>query len=246
MLSFEKFSEFCVEVTNFIADTLHAPSAEFQCTYKDDGTEVTSCDFLIEDKIRNLISSAFPECGIIGEERRNHHGSTEWSWIIDPIDGTFGFSKGAPLFGTLIGLIKDNEPKYGFLRLPMLGDTWISGNGKVALLEGSPLQTTFPKSLNKALILTTDQQTIVNSPINKFWQSALKQGATARTWGDCFGYFMVCKGEAELMTDTSLKPHDILPLIPILEGAGVEIHKIDCEDYSNIIACKKGVMEQLS
>ena len=245
MLSFKEFSEFCVRNSDFIADKLSAQSDELECFYKEDGTEVTQLDLFIEDKLRNAIADTFPEDGILGEEREPHRSTSINKWIIDPIDGTFGFSKGVPLFGTLIGYMEYDQPKYGFLRMPMISDTWVSGNGSEALLCGKQLHTSSHSSWRKSLILTTDQQTIVKSSIKNFWQSALNLGATARTWGDCFGYYMLCTGKAELMADTGLKPCDIFPLIPILLGAGIEVHQIGCTDYSNIIACKKGIFEQI-
>ena len=154
----------------------------------------------------------------MGEERESHKPNASIKWIIDPIDGTFGYTKSVPLFGTLIGLLENDKPKYGYLRLPLIRDTWMCGDGSVALHEGKPIVQTPHLSWNKSLILTTDQQTIEKSPINSFWQSAIKKGASARTWGDCFGYYLLCIGKAELMADTGLKTFDILPLIPILRG----------------------------
>lgn len=221
------------------------PSLELECSYKSDGTEVTETDLYIEDRIRNIIKEKFPDHGILGEEREVHNDEAKIKWIIDPIDGTFGYTNSVPLFGTLIGLLENEEPIYGFMRLPLIGDTWISGDGSVALQNGKPIAPRPHQSWRKSLILTTDQQTIEKSPINSYWQSALNCGASARTWGDCFGYYLLCIGKAELMADTSLKTFDILPLIPILLGSGLEVHKIDCPNYENILACKSGVFEQL-
>lgn len=245
MLSFEKFSEFCVNATKFISCRTLTSNKELSIHYKEDGTEVTSIDLFIEDKLRNIIANEFPENGIIGEEKETINESANYKWIIDPIDGTYGFVKGVPLFGTLIGFIEQNEPKYGFARMPEIGNSWISGDGEKALLNGKPLSTPAHQGWQNSLILTTDQQTIETSPLSKYWKSALKYGATARTWGDCFGYYMVCSGNAEFMADTCLKPYDIMPLIPILRGSGLEVHQVDCSDWSNVIACKKGVFEQL-
>ncbi|MEL0098529.1 MAG: inositol monophosphatase family protein [Opitutae bacterium] len=245
MLSFEEFTEFCVKFTGFIAGKLSEPSEDFPHSHKSDGTEVTPFDFLIEDELRNSITSLFPEHGILGEEREPWNPEAVFKWILDPIDGTFGFTKGVPLFGTLIGFLEKNEPKYGFLRMPMIANSWISGNGTLALMDGKPIVTKPHFSWKRSLVLTTDQQTIENSPIAKFWEKAIASGGTARTWGDCFGYYMLCVGKAELMADTGLKPYDIMPLIPILRGAGLEVHQVGCSDYTNVLACKPGVFEQL-
>ena len=245
MISFEDFSNFCVEATEFIAGKLQDAIEPAEFLFKEDGTEVSTSDFLIEDHLRTLICKEFPEHGILGEERDPINPDASYKWIIDPIDGTYGFIRGVPLFGTLVGITHNNEPMYGFLRIPKLSNVWLSGNGSTALLNGKKIYSNSSTNWSNSLILTTDQQTIENSPVGKLWKTALRFGATARTWGDCFGYYLLCTGKAEIMADTCLKPCDILPLIPILKGAGLEVHKIGCLDYSHVIACKKGVFDQL-
>ena len=215
-------------------------------TFKQDGTRVTEIDFLIEDKLREQIISTYPNHGILGEERKSINPDADFVWVLDPIDGTYGFSKGVPLFGSLIGLNYMGKPVYGFLRLPMINDTWISGDSKQTYINGKVLKTKAFSGMNDSLILTTDQQTLTNSPIYKHWQKAINLGATARTWGDCYGYYLLCLGEADLMVDTGLKPYDILPLIPILRGAGMRIEQLgDKEDYSEIMAGKKEIFDAI-
>lgn len=216
-------------------------------TFKQDGTRVTEIDFLIEDKLREQIISTYPNHGILGEERKSINPDADFVWVLDPIDGTYGFSKGVPLFGSLIGLNYMGKPVYGFLRLPMINDTWISGDSKQTYINGKVLKTKAFSGMNDSLILTTDQQTLTNSPIYKHWQKAINLGATARTWGDCYGYYLLCLGEADLMVDTGLKPYDILPLIPILRGAGMRIEQLgDKEDYSEIMAGKKEIFDAIN
>lgn len=216
-------------------------------TFKQDGTRVTEIDFLIEDKLREQIISTYPNHGILGEERKSINPDADFVWVLDPIDGTYGFSKGVPLFGSLIGLNYMGKPIYGFLRLPMINDTWISGDSKQTYINGKVLKTKAFSGMNDSLILTTDQQTLTNSPFCKHWQKAINLGATARTWGDCYGYYLLCLGEADLMVDTGLKPYDILPLIPILRGAGMRIEQLgDKEDYSEIMAGKKEIFDAIN
>lgn len=216
-------------------------------TFKQDGTRVTEIDFLIEDKLREQIISTYPNHGILGEERKSINPDADFVWVLDPIDGTYGFSKGVPLFGSLIGLNYMGKPIYGFLRLPMINDTWISGDSKQTYINGKVLKTKAFSGMNDSLILTTDQQTLTNSPFYKHWQKAINLGATARTWGDCYGYYLLCLGEADLMVDTGLKPYDILPLIPILRGAGMRIEQLgDKEDYSEIMAGKKEIFDAIN
>ena len=246
MLTFEDFNAFCIKNTNFLVDKIHTNTlGVLDSHYKSDGTIVTDVDLQIEDKLRESITNAFPEHAICGEERDPITSLSSYQWMIDPIDGTFGFSRGVPLFGTLIGFLEEGIPRYGFLRLPMVHDNYLSGDNQTALLNGIPLAKSSFYGWDNALILTTDLNTIQSSPINETWQRALNLGCTARTWGDCFGYYLVCTGQADMMADTNLKPHDILPLLPILKGAGLSIHQYECEDYSNITVCNPEVAGHL-
>ena len=248
MLSFNEFSQFCKICTDFVISKLQDHQyGKTSWTFKQDGTRVTEVDFLIEDKLREQIISTYPNHGILGEERKSINPDADFVWVLDPIDGTYGFSKGVPLFGSLIGLNYMGKPIYGFLRLPMINDTWISGDSKQTYINGKVLKTKAFSGMNDSLILTTDQQTLTNSPIYKHWQKAINLGATARTWGDCYGYYLLCLGEADLMVDTGLKPYDILPLIPILRGAGMRIEQLgDKEDYSEIMAGKKEIFDAIN
>jgi histidinol-phosphatase len=81
---------------------------------KDDGSPVTEADLAAEKAIRETIEAAFPEDAILGEEFGEKAGQDTGKgrrrWIIDPIDGTIAFSRGIPLFTTLIALLVDDEP----------------------------------------------------------------------------------------------------------------------------------------
>ena len=246
MHSFDDFSQFCAGCTEFVHHVLKkSQNRDKPWEIKHDGTRVTEVDFLIEDKLREQITKTFPNHGIIGEEREPLNANADYVWILDPIDGTFGFSKGVPLFGSLIGLTYKGEPKYGFLRLPMINNTWIAGDCHQSYIDGKLLKPKPFLGWEDSLILTTDQQTLANSPILKYWQKAIQLGATTRTWGDCFGYYLLCLGEADLVVDTGLKPYDIIPLIPILLGAGMEVNQLGRDDFSEIMAGRKNVLSDL-
>ena len=76
---------------------------------KKDNTPVTKADKESEKKIRDLIIKKAPECGFFGEETGKFNINNEYTWVVDPLDGTKGFITGKPLFGTLIGLMKNNK-----------------------------------------------------------------------------------------------------------------------------------------
>ena len=88
---------------------------------------VTIADKAAEAALRAAISARFPDHGIQGEEEADKRGSSVWSWIIDPIDGTRSFVSGMPTWGTLIGLLEDGVPRYGMMSQPFVDDCFIGG-----------------------------------------------------------------------------------------------------------------------
>ncbi len=232
--AFDDFFSLCKESTNDLASTLC--NASIKTSFKEDGSIVTNFDIEIEKKIRDVIKHSFPHHSIIGEELVPHQENESVSWIIDPIDGTLSFSHGSPLFGTLIGLLENGEPRYGFMRLPMVNDTILYSDGNHTYVNEKPSNLKTFNGWNNSLVLTTDVNTILTSPASSFWNLAIENGAIARTWGDCFGYFMFCSGRADMMTDTNLKKVDILPIIPLLKGVGASIVTFGMNDYQHLMA----------
>ena len=80
---------------------------------------VIEADIESETGIINLIRERFPEHNIISEESRYTNNNSEYTWIIDPLDGTSNFASGIPWFGVLISLFKDNTPIMGRAYLPV-------------------------------------------------------------------------------------------------------------------------------
>ena len=97
--------------------------AELIVDSKDDGTPVTIADKKSELVMREMIQREFPLHGILGEEFDDVRPDAEYQWILDPIDGTKTFVSGAPLFGTLIGLLKNGKPILGVINNPILNQS---------------------------------------------------------------------------------------------------------------------------
>ena len=110
--------------------------------------------------------------------------------------------------------------------------------GKKAFENGRLIQSSKNVSLKESLILTTDENRIRKSNYQTSWNKLSESIAYHRTWGDCYGYYLVCSGKAQVMFDVGLKPCDILPLIPIIRGAGCEIVELR-KPYQDIIVCSR-------
>lgn len=197
-------------------------TGRFSVETKKDDSPVTIADRNTEEALREAILSRFPDHGIIGEEFPNVAEDAEFSWVLDPIDGTKSFVAGCPLFGTLVALRKGTEPIWGMIHLPALGLTYIGDNqtawcnDKVTTIRETP-------SLENCLLLFTDPKRGAG-PFNwDNWRTLMDTCGEARGWGDCFGYTLVASGGADLMCDPIMSLWDLAALIPVVRGAGAQV-----------------------
>jgi histidinol-phosphatase len=185
---------------------------------KEDQTIVTQADRDAEGLMRELIRKTYPDHGILGEEFGAENLAAEFVWVLDPIDGTISFAHGCPLFGTLIGLLQAQKPIVGVIHNPILNQFCIGDNNETAL-NGKLLRVRETDRLSEAMLLTTDIALIGKYQNKQGFENLLRQTKLFRTWGDCYGYLLVVSGGADIMLDPIMNPWDILPLIPIVQGA---------------------------
>ena len=182
---------------------------------------VTAADRSAETVMRALIRQTFPHHGIIGEEFGSERTDAEYVWVLDPIDGTKSFICGMPAWGTLIGLLRGGEPVYGMMHQPYTRERF-SGDGGAARHRGSTgeraLMVRRCAELGQAILMTTSPLLMKDADRRAFGrvESAVR---LSRYGGDCYAYCMLAAGHVDLVIETELKPHDILPLIPIISGA---------------------------
>src|SRR5262249_27999418 len=183
---------------------------------------VTAADRAAENAMRTLIRATFPEHGIIGEEFGSERADAEYVWVLDPIDGTKSFISGMPAWGTLIALTRLGEAVYGMMHQPFTRERF-AGDGGAAHYRGPAgdreLRVRPCADLREAVLFTTSPLLMNPADRERFphVESLVK---LSRYGGDCYAYCMLAAGHIDLVIETELKPHDVLPLIPIIIGAG--------------------------
>lgn len=185
---------------------------------KADLSPVTQADREGEAVMRDLIHRAYPQHGILGEEFGPENTSAEFVWVLDPIDGTISFARGCPLFGTLIGLLHASVPILGSIHQPVLQQLCMGHAGETTL-NGRPVRLREVTQLEDATLLTTDIKAIAKYQNQAGFDRLLAHTRLFRTWGDCYGYLLLAAGGADIMLDPIMNPWDILPLIPVIQGA---------------------------
>jgi len=185
---------------------------------KVDGTPVTVADRDIETHMRRMIRAAFPGHAIRGEEFAAE-GSGEFTWVLDPIDGTKSFVSGYPLFGSLIALQQEERSVLGVVEAPVVGERWVGAEGRGTLFNGKPARTRDCRSLGEAILYTTTPETF-DAPERSRFETLSARTALRRFGGDCYLYGMLASGYCDLVVEAKLKPHDFMAVIPIVTGAG--------------------------
>jgi histidinol phosphatase-like enzyme (inositol monophosphatase family) len=187
---------------------------------KSDLTPVTQADRGAEELMRTLIRKKFPGHGILGEEFGQENAGAEFTWVLDPIDGTKSFASACPLFGTLIALLHRGSPVLGVIHQPVLRQLLL-GDGTVTTFNGRPVRCRATTArIEDATLLTTSLLSPSKYQNGAAFDSLVRRAKLVRTWGDCYGYLLVASGWADVMCDPVLNPWDIAALVPVIRGAG--------------------------
>lgn len=186
---------------------------------KSDNSPVTIADKKSEELMRILIRKEFPEHGIIGEEFGQENADADFVWVLDPIDGTKSFICGALSFGTLIALLYKNQPMLGVINHPVLNE-FLIGDNNTCFLNGNRVKVREKENLSEAVLLTTDHLNIKKYQNEEKFNQLINSVWLYRNWGDCYGYYLVATGFADIMIDPIMSVWDTMALIPIINGAG--------------------------
>ena len=215
------------ELTNFIDKLLDKTGAialnyfreTRDLSLKGDQSPVTQADREIEKLIRSTIQKTFPSHNIIGEEFEDLNNESEFTWVVDPIDGTRSFVAGKHDFGTLIGLKQGPDLIGGVIDCPALNERWISFNENLTTVNGVKAVCQSVEVLEDALMATTSSHEFGMKKW-KAYQSLENSVKVTTTGSDCYNYGLLASGYLDLVAERLSAPHDYLPLIKIVEGAG--------------------------
>ena len=191
---------------------------------------VTNVDRALEKFIRKEINNKFPSHQIIGEEFASKKTDSDFSWIIDPIDGTRSFVIGNPTWSNLISLNYKSKPILGLANFPILKKYYISGIKKSYVVEN-----------NKKRKITVNS----NQKINKIKVAGGFHGYISLKnqlkipkilnlmnfpCSDALSYCHLAEGRLDVVLQCANKIWDIHPLIPIIKNAGGKIDTWNKED----------------
>lgn len=190
--------------------------------HKVDNSPVTAIDRNTEARIRQAIIAQYPQHGIFGEEHGSRQGKEDFTWVIDPIDGTKNFLCGVPLFGCLISLLTNHTPLIGVIDLPGLKERWVGTIDQPTVNNGIACQSSDCQQISQAKVGATTIDMFEGADLKKF-NRASKEARFRCFGGDCSIYAHLASGYIDLVIEANLEPYDFFALIPIVEGAGGKI-----------------------
>ena len=189
---------------------------------------VTSSDKTFEKFIRNSINKKFPSHEIIGEEFGYKKTKSDFTWVIDPIDGTRSYVIGNPTWSNLISLNYKGIPVIGLANFPILRKYYLNYSKKIAYVVENGKKRKL--SINKKALY----KNVKVSAAFHGWLSLDKQKKIPKVLklmqfpcSDALSYCHLAEGKVDVVIQCSNKIWDIHPIMPIIEASGGNISTWD-------------------
>jgi myo-inositol-1(or 4)-monophosphatase len=184
---------------------------------------VTEADRQAEHAIRALLRAERPDDAILGEEHGHSPGTSGYTWVLDPIDGTRAFITARPTWGTLIALCDGDKPVLGIIDQPVLRERFIGQSGRAELITQhgrEPLHVRACPSLSQAIVSTTHPWSYFSRPQRAAFEDICSAARMSYFGGDCYAYALLAMGFIDVIVEGRLAPWDIAAIIPVIENAG--------------------------
>jgi histidinol-phosphatase len=182
---------------------------------KPDLTPVTEADRAVEDALRTRVAAERPGHGFLGEETGHTGGGAETRWIVDPIDGTRNYSRGIPVWATLVALERGGEVELGVVSAPALHRRWWAARGGGAYADGERIHVSGVRRLEDAVLSFNDASLRlpgVSALAERSWH--------ARAFGDFWAHMLVAEGAVDVCLDPVVSIWDLAAVSVVVEEAG--------------------------
>ena len=182
---------------------------------------VTTADKAFEKFIRKQIKSKFPDHQIIGEELGYQKSKSNFTWVIDPIDGTRSFVIGSPTWSNLISLNYKEIPILGLANFPILKKYYLNYSNKVScVIENGKKKRIFVNKKAKFKNLKVSAAFHGSLSLNQQKKIPKILKLMQFPCNDALSYSQLAEGKVDIVIQCSNKIWDIHPLIPIIKAAG--------------------------
>ena len=193
-----------ISLGRFGASDLHVET-------KPDRSPVTEADRAVEEAIRTRLALERTGDGILGEELGDTGGGGR-RWIVDPIDGTRNYSRGIPVWATLIALEEAGAIVLGVVSAPALHRRWHAERGGGAWVNDDRIRVSAVRQIEEAVLSFALEQPIPTLA-GYAWH--------ARGYGDFWAHMLVAEGAVDgAFEAVGVKIWDLAAIQPIVEEAG--------------------------
>jgi myo-inositol-1(or 4)-monophosphatase len=212
---------------------------------------VSSTDWAIEDRARAFLADRTADRGFLGEEG-GHSGSRESFWVLDPVDGTVNYVRGAPLCGISLALVEDGEPVLGVIALPEQGRRYWAIAGGGAHRDGQRIQAARTRRLRDSVIALGDYHTGPGAHESNQAAFALDQLLAARVQrirrlgSAAVDLAWVADGTVDASITLSNRPWDMASGTVIAREAGALVLDIDGSQHSTASRCTLALAPHLA
>lgn len=227
----------------------------FEITHKGRINLVTEADLASERLIKQRIAEHFPTHRIIAEEswQGAHDGfnpseDDNYSWLIDPLDGTTNFSHGFPCYAVSIGVERKGESVVGVIYDPSRDELFAAERGAGATLNGQPIRVSDIATLEKALTVSGFPYD-VRERMDEYlpaWREFLKHSQGVRRLGAAaIDMACIASGRMDGFWEHGLNAWDVAAGWVIIEEAGGRVTKLDgspFDNYSSSLLCTNSLI----
>ncbi|MFW9880767.1 MAG: inositol monophosphatase family protein [Candidatus Thorarchaeota archaeon] len=194
---------------------------------------VTETDRESEVAILEMLKGAFPEHSFVAEESGSQQGASEYTWYIDPLDGTSNFITGNPYFSVSIALALKEEIILSIIFNPILDEMYIAEKGKGAFMNNERLYVSENKKLSEALLASAysmDERDIKRG-LKTIEALALSVRKVIINFSPALDLCNIARGRIDGLVDNGTTPEDHAAGSLILSEAGGVVQNYDDKNW---------------
>lgn len=214
--------------------------------FKADESPVTVADVQAEKTIKAIIHEAFPDHGFYGEETGKSDSDSEYTWLVDPIDGTKSFVRGFSMFSTQIALMQGDEFILGVSNAPAFGELAYAERGGGAFLNDHPVHVSDIAALRQVSLSLGNVKTLSMGPRWPRLATLIQTVNRNRGYGDFFHYHLLAAGRLDVVVESDVNILDIAALSVIVREAGGVFTDLDGRpltlETTSVLACNSAAM----
>ncbi|CAI8026987.1 Inositol monophosphatase [Geodia barretti] len=197
-------------------------NSDREITFKGRADIVTDIDVKAEKAVLEILTSAFPDFGILAEESSPIAGKSQYRWVVDPLDGTRNYAQSIPHFCTIVALADSDEVIAGVVYDPVREETFTAARGQGAFLNGSPISVSETTELSRSLLsfdlgYVDEKAGLAIDLLRSLWPGMY----SVRLMGSAgLGVAYAASGRVDLFFHHSLSPWDIAAGLILAKEAG--------------------------